>query len=104
MPLAPNHETVKAIRFTLEAVQHSRESIQMLQAAIVKSHRAIALTKERLQTRDWPGHLERTCEPERQRGVRGTSWLVPARPSGCSASRCLRHDYDCHGTDRADDS
>jgi hypothetical protein len=62
MPLAPDHETVKAIRFTQEAVQHSRESIQLMQAAIARSQRAIVVTKERLQSHDWPGHLERTCQ------------------------------------------
>jgi hypothetical protein len=65
MPLAPDHETVKAIRLTQEAIQHSRESIQLMQTAVAKSHRAILLTQERLQTRDWPGHLERTREPGR---------------------------------------
>jgi hypothetical protein len=64
MPLAPDRETARSIRFTQQAVQQSRESIQLMRTVIAKSHRAIVLTKERLQTRDWPGHLERTCEPD----------------------------------------
>jgi hypothetical protein len=64
MPLSPDHETVKTIRFTQEAVQHSRESIQLMRTAIAKSRRAIELTKERLLTRHRPRRLERS-EPER---------------------------------------